>query len=133
MNNRYELVVVFDPALTDSDITTQIEKIETVVKAHGGAVEKQDLWGRRDLAYKINKTSQGFYAILVISGDNSLVSDLKRQLRISDSVMRSLIVIKDKYAPDSVRPVSDLAPMRESRSPVDVPEPPEPEIEDAIV
>jgi small subunit ribosomal protein S6 len=117
MNNRYEAVVVFDPALGDSEITQQIEKIEAVVKAHGGAIEKQDLWGRRDLAYRINKKSQGFYAVLVISGDNSLVADLRRQLRINDAVLRSLIVDKDRYAPDAVRPSTNEGhSYRESRA-----------------
>ena len=120
MANRYEAVVVFEPNLSDSDVSQQIEKIETVIKAHDGTLEKQDIWGRRELAYIIQKKSFGIYAVLVFSGDSSLVTDLRRQLRINDVVLRSLIVEKDKYAPDMTRPLhQDAPPFREGRGPSD--------------
>lgn len=107
MTNRYEAIVVFDSNLSDADVTQQLEKIDTIVKSHGGSIERQDLWGRRELAYKIQKKSHGIYVLLVLSGANTLVTDLRRQLRINDAVLRSLIVVKDKYAPDALRPPSN--------------------------
>ena len=106
MSLRYEAIIVFDSALTDADVAQHLEKIDAVVKAHAGTVEKQDIWGRRELAYKIQKKSHGIYVMLIISGDNTLVTDLRRQLRINDSVIRSLIVDKDRYAPDITKPPS---------------------------
>ena len=102
MATRYEAVVVFDPNLSDAEITDQIEKISTIVQSHGGAVERKDIWGRRELSYKIQKRGFGIYAVLVFPGENTLVTDLRRQLKINDAVMRSLIVHKDQYAPDMV-------------------------------
>ncbi len=115
MSYRYEAVVVFDPGLSDSDVSQQLEKIDAIVKSHEGVVEKQDVWGRRELAFKIQKKSFGIYAVLVFSGDHTLVSDLRRQLRINDAVLRSLIVDKDQYAPDMARPPhqESAAPFRE--------------------
>jgi len=112
MNYRYEAVVVFDPGLSDADVTAQIEKIDGIVKSHDGSIEKHDVWGRRELAFKIQKKSFGIYAVIVFSGDHKLVTDLRRQLRINDSVLRALIVDKDQYAPDMARP-----PHQESASP----------------
>ncbi|MFN8389513.1 MAG: 30S ribosomal protein S6 [Bdellovibrionota bacterium] len=118
--NKYEAVFVFDSALSESDIAQQLEKIDAIVKSHNGTIDRQDHWGRRDLAYKINKKAQGYYVILVISGDSAVVADLKRQTRINDAVLRSLIVVKDKYAPDYVRPAeSPTQSFRESRPAVE--------------
>ena len=104
MSNRYEAVVIFDSALSEQDIQQQVEKIETAIKSHAGVLEKHDVWGRRELAYKIKKKDYGIYVVFIFSGDNTLVSDLKRQLRINDAVLRSLIVNKDQYAPDALHP-----------------------------
>ena len=119
MTKRYEAVVVFDPNLNEAEVGPQIEKIDAIVKSHAGAIERQDVWGRRELCYKIKKKSHGIYVVLVLSGNNTLVADLRRQLRINDAVLRSLIVDKDQYAPDMTRLMhSDSAPpgLREPRS-----------------
>jgi len=99
--NKYEVVIIFNPDLNDTDVTEQIGKIEGIIKAHQGAVLKQDVWGRRQLAYRLKKKEHGYYVLLIITGDNQLVADLDRQLRINEKVLRHLIVKKDKYAPDS--------------------------------
>ena len=117
MSYRYEAVVVFDPGLSDADVATQIEKIDAIVKSHDGSIEKQEVWGRRELAYKIQKKTFGIYAVIVFTGDHTLVSDLRRQLRINDSVLRALIVDKDQYAPDMLQPPRpDAPPFRERGS-----------------
>lgn len=122
MNKRYELVAIFDPALTDTEVSDQVEKISTIIKSHDGEIEKNDLWGRRELAYEINRKTHGIYVVLVFNGKSTVVTDLKRQLRINESVMRSLIVKKDQYAPDlqksafeekSTREAPDLDPVIE--------------------
>jgi len=97
---RYEAVIVYDSDLTDDAVKSELAKVESLVKAHAGSVERTDLWGRRRLAYKISKKEYGIYVVLVISGDNKLVSDLDRQLKINETVLRHLMVVKDKFAPD---------------------------------
>ncbi len=99
-NNKYELVVVLDPDLDESGQQAQLQRLIAVITQHGGTIQNQDLWGRRQLAYRIAKKEYGFYVVLQFDGDNTTVSDLDRQLKINESVLRHLIVRKDKYAPD---------------------------------
>lgn len=106
----YEAVIVLDSSLSDADVASHLDKVEAIIANHAdesagiGKVTKRDVWGRRQLAYKINKKEYGIYAYLVFSGTQGLVADLRRQLRINDSVLRFLVVKKDKFAPDLLRP-----------------------------
>jgi small subunit ribosomal protein S6 len=107
MLRRYEVVVVFDADLGEEAISQQVEKIEALLASHGGAVETKDVWGHRALAYTIKKKQYGIYVLLVVSGEGTLVADLRRQLRINDAVLRFFVAKKDKYAPDLVQRVRD--------------------------
>jgi len=98
--NSYQAVVVFDPNLTDEAVQSEIAKINTTCTKENGGVKKSDIWGRRRLAYRINKKEFGIYSVLELEGGSPLVSILDRQLKINDAVMRHLIVVKDEYAPD---------------------------------
>lgn len=110
----YESVIVFDSALSDADVAAQLDRVEALITSHSGQVTKRDVWGRRQLAYKIKKKEYGIYAFVVFSGANTLVADMRRQLRINDSVLRFLVVKKDKFAPDLIRPpVADTYGSRE--------------------
>jgi small subunit ribosomal protein S6 len=91
-----------DPDQDDSGVEAMLTKVKGIVAAHEGEVERVDLWGRRQLAYPIRKKEYGTYVALIATGNASLVSDLNRQLRITDELLRFLVVHKDKYAPDSV-------------------------------
>lgn len=112
---RYEAVLIYDSGLSEQDVQQQIERVTAVITAHSGSVEKQEVWGRRELAYAIQKKQYGIYVLLVFAGDNSLVSDLRRQLRINDNVLRSLIVKKDQFAPDALRPLGSSDGYRDRR------------------
>ena len=98
---RYEFVVILLSDLSDDAVKAEIGKIEAITKAHAGSIVSSDVWGRRQLAYKINKREYGIYVLLVVEGDYVLASDLDRQLKINESVLRHLIVKKDKHAPDA--------------------------------
>ncbi len=104
---KYEAIVVFDSNLDDEALKQQVERIDAIVRNHGGEAESKDFWGRRALAYPIKKKQYGNFVMLTLSGDNTLVADLRRQLKINDTVLRSFIVKKDKYAPDLVQRVRD--------------------------
>ncbi len=96
----YECVIVFSTDLAEEAIGGEIKKVESIVANHKGTVTKTDLWGRKPLAYKIRKKDYGFYVVLVLEAEGTMVADLDRQLRINDTVLRHLIVAKDKYSPD---------------------------------
>ena len=97
---EYECVVVYSSDIDESSVAAQNAKLTSIVEAHGGTVTHTDVWGRRKLAYKIQKREYGFYVMYLFTGDSSLVADLERQLRINELVMRYLTVCKDKFAPD---------------------------------
>jgi small subunit ribosomal protein S6 len=99
-NYKYEAVVIFLSELDEKGVNAQVDKIEAIVTAHSGTIEQKELWGRRELAYKISKKSHGIYVLLVFTGDESVVADLDRQLKINEQVLRHMIVNKDEFAPD---------------------------------
>lgn len=96
----YELVIVYDSDLNEDQVKEELKKVEETISAHQGKINKTDLWGRRQLAYEINKKGYGFYVVLVVEGDSSMIADLERQLKINEQVLRCLAVKKDQFAPD---------------------------------
>lgn len=97
---RIEAVIILNPDLDEAGVAQQLEKVSAVVAAHAGSIISKDVWGRRNLSYKIKKRSAGIYTLLVVEGDNSLVADLDRQLKINEQVLRHMLVRKDRFAPD---------------------------------
>lgn len=110
---RYESVIIFASDLDEKGVNAQLDKVAGIITSHGGTLEKRDIWGRRELAYKIKKRTHGVYTCVVFSGDSAVVADLDRQLKINEGVIRHLVVLKDQYAPDLVpgRRMDDTMPM----------------------
>lgn len=92
---RYELMVILDPDLEERTITPSLEQFLTVVKNAGGTVEKIDVWGRRRLAYEINKKHEGIYAVVDLTTDPAAVKELDRQLNLNESVLRTKVIRPD--------------------------------------
>jgi len=107
---KYELVVIFDPGLSDSDVEQELGKIAQLAISYSGKIDRRDIWGRRQLAYPMRKRRSGIYVVLVVIGDTAMVADLRRQLKINDNVLRVLIVEKDQYAPDFRPELREEAP-----------------------
>jgi small subunit ribosomal protein S6 len=63
-----------------------------VIRAAGGSVEKLDVWGRRRLAYEINKRTEGIYAVIDLHATPAAVAELDRQLRLNESVLRTKVI-----------------------------------------
>ena len=100
MINKYEAMVVYNSDLSDDQLKAEISKIETTVRAHQGNVTNVDTWGKRPLAYKINNKDFGIYVLILLEGDNTMITDLQRQLKINEQALRHIFVTKDKFAPD---------------------------------
>ena len=92
---KYEAVYILDPALEEDAITALIEKFKGVVEANG-AVSEVDQWGKRRLAYPINDLMEGYYVLMTFTADAAIPAELDRVFRITDGVMRSLIVCRDE-------------------------------------
>ena len=94
---RYELMVILDPDLEERTVAPSLDQFLNVVKNGGGTVEKVDVWGRRRLAYEVNKKSEGIYAVVDLTADPDTVKELDRQLGLNDSVMRTKVVRPDVH------------------------------------
>lgn len=109
--SRYELIYIIDTAVEDSARKELIERVNNLIAANGGEVEKVDeTWGKRRLAYAINYKTEGWYVLVTFKANGELPRELERNLRNYDAVIRYMTVkIEEKRSsvkPRTVRPVA---------------------------
>lgn len=92
----YETLFILKPSLDEEGVNANIEKIKDVIVKNGGEIEEVDVWGRRKLAYPIDKVNEGVYTLINFKSDTELPKELTRIFRISDSVIRNIIVKDEK-------------------------------------
>ena len=92
---NYEVMFVIDPAIEDDKKEATIEAVKGIIAAEG-EVGNADVWGMKKLAYPIQKKTEGYYVVIEFKAQPTLPKELDRRLRISDNVMRHLIVNKDE-------------------------------------
>lgn len=93
---HYEVMVILDPDLEERTVAPSLDTYLNVVKKDGGNVNKVDIWGRRRLAYDINKKAEGIYAVLDLQCSPAAVAELDRQLSLNESVMRTKVMRPDQ-------------------------------------
>ena len=93
--NKYELMVIIDPALEDDKKEAAVENVKSII-AEAGEVSETDVWGLRKLAYPIQKKNEGYYVVMQFTAEPELPKELDRRLRIADAYMRHIIVSKDE-------------------------------------
>jgi small subunit ribosomal protein S6 len=86
----YEILVIFDPRLTDEDIAALIGKLQENLKGLGAEVGKAESWGKRRLAYEIRKQREGAYAVIECSAAPTVIKEFERQLGLNEQVLRFL-------------------------------------------
>jgi len=89
---RYELMIILDPNVEERTVGPSIDQFLGVVKTDGGSVEKVDVWGRRRLAYEINKKSEGIYAVVDLTAQPATVKELDRQLNLNETILRTKVI-----------------------------------------
>ncbi len=89
---HYEVMVILDPELDERTIAPSLDAFLSVIKNAGGSVEKVDIWGRRRLAYEINKKAEGIYAVIDLNAEPDSVIELDRQLNLNESVLRTKVL-----------------------------------------
>ena len=90
---NYEVVYIIDPAQGEEGIAALVAKFKTLAEQHGSNVEVEE-WGTRKLAYPINYKEDGYYVLMSFTSEPAFPRELDRILRITDGIMRSLIVCK---------------------------------------
>lgn len=92
----YETIFVLHPSLDEEAVKANIEKFKGVIENNGGEIENVDLWGKRKLAYEIKKVNEGYYTLINFRANTELPKELDRVFRITDSVIRHIIVNQEK-------------------------------------
>lgn len=92
--NNYEVLYILNAKSDDAVKEAQIEKYKSLVTENGGSVENVDKWGVKKLAYPINFKNEGYYVLMTFSANAEFPQEMERQMRISDEVMRYLVVKK---------------------------------------
>ena len=89
---NYELMVIFKPNLDAEEVDKAIEKLESTINEFGGSVVSTEKSGRKKLAYDIQNFRDGFFSTLVLALPADKVAEFKRQLRLTDSILRTMFV-----------------------------------------
>jgi small subunit ribosomal protein S6 len=89
---HYELMVILDPSLDERTVQPSLEQFLTVIRTDGGSVEKLEVWGKRRLAYEIEKNADGIYAVVEVTCEPATVTELDRQLGLNESVLRTKVL-----------------------------------------
>jgi small subunit ribosomal protein S6 len=89
-------MTIYTPDLDDSKVKSSLEKYLKVITQSKGTIDSQDIWGRRRLAYEINKKREGVYAVIEFTATSDATKELERQLGLSEDIMRIKILRKDK-------------------------------------
>ena len=88
----YELMVILDPNLEERTVQPSLDTYLNVVRNDGGSVDNVDIWGRRRLAYEIDKNAEGIYAVVSLQAEPATVKELDRQLTLNESVLRTKVI-----------------------------------------
>jgi small subunit ribosomal protein S6 len=90
--HQYELMVILDPEIDERTVAPSLDKFLNVIRNDGGTIDKVDIWGRRRLAYEINKKTEGIYAVVALTSNADATVELDRQLKLSEAVMRTKVL-----------------------------------------
>ncbi|HPI74022.1 MAG TPA: 30S ribosomal protein S6 [bacterium] len=118
----YETVIVIDSLLKPEEIDSIINKYERFISANGGKVSSMDRWGKRRLAYEINKRQYGFYVLIRFEGPSAMIKQLDREYRLNESLLRTKIIkLDDKALKVLVQQTAAAAPAEAPAAPATEP------------
>ncbi len=93
--NKYELAVVVNAKIEDEARTATIEKVKEYITRFNGTITNVDEWGKRKLAYEIQKMREGYYYFIQFEADSTYPAEIERRVRIMENVIRYLCVRQD--------------------------------------
>lgn len=88
----YEVMVILNPDLEERTVAPSLDTYLNVVRKDGGTVDKVDVWGKRRLAYEVDKNTEGIYAVIELQAEPATVKELDRQLSLNESVLRTKVI-----------------------------------------
>ena len=96
--NKYELAVVVNAKLDDEAKNAVVDKVKALIERFGGQIAEVDDWGKKKLAYEIDKMSEGFYYFIRFEAEPTAPAEIEKRIRILDGVIRYLCVRNDQAA-----------------------------------
>ncbi len=118
---KYETIFIMDPDLVDEQTQATMEKIKGIIsQSEGAELFKMEDWGMRNLAYNVRKKSRGRYILLHFSGTPTLLSELHRNFRVMDAVIKFQSVRLDERKEVSTKAPPPDEPVREETTPAEV-------------
>lgn len=100
MTRDYELMYIVRPELDDEGVRTAVRTVRGMIEAQRGEIVKTTLWGKRRLAYEVDRLRDGHYVLVVFRMDGEGVTPLERALRIDETVFRHLLVLHQGEMPE---------------------------------
>ena len=91
---QYELMVILDPEIDERQVAPKLDGFLKVITGDGGTIENVDVWGKRRLAYEIQKKNEGIYAVVNFTATSEATQELDRQLKLNESVLRTKVLRK---------------------------------------
>ena len=88
---HYEIMIILDPNLEERTVQPSLDQFLRVVTGGGGNVDKLDIWGKRRLAYPIEKKAEGIYAVVDLTAEPGTVQELDRQLNLNEAILRTKV------------------------------------------
>ena len=92
---KYELALVLSAKIEDEERAAMVEKVQAMITTAGATITNVDEWGKKQLAYEIQKMKEGYYYFIQFEADATCPAEVERHVRIMDNVMRYLVVKKE--------------------------------------
>ncbi len=116
----YESVVIINAALEDEQVETTISRIQEFITTHGGEIFDVDKWGRKRLAYPIQKAKSGYYVIFRFNAPTNLISLLERNFRLDENIIRYLTIALTKADLEAIQKQKETSKSEEQSSEIEI-------------
>lgn len=116
MTQKYELMVILDPSIDERTVAPSLDRFLGVIRNDGGTVDNVDIWGRRRLAYEIDKHTEGIYAVVNLTASSATTQELDRQLGLSEAVLRTKVLRSEEAVAIIGKPNDNAGEPRPERS-----------------
>ena len=94
--NKYELAIIVTAKIEDEQRAEVVEKCKALIERFGGTVTNIDDWGKKRLAYEVQKMKEGFYYFIAFDAESTVPAEIESRVRIMDNVIRYLVVRQDE-------------------------------------
>lgn len=123
VTRTYESTVIINASLDDAQVEGVITRITETITKNGGTVAALNKWGRKRLAYAINKKTNGYYVNIEFTGPSQLIAPLERSYQLDEMILRYLTIVLDSKALAAKKAAPVIAPAAEEVAAVPAREP----------